>query len=591
MFKDRLDHLMDQLGATATAIAAAGDIDRTGVSRLRSGSRKPKPYSITTLKLLHAIRSYAEQEGKTAQLCSIIGCEKDLPAEELETALLEWIFEGDEEMLFGTEPDNKALYFNSFAKKLDAVMRLTDLTNSQLARTINVDASLISRFRTGARTPRTNLNLAILMGNYLFQRTRKLDKLAELSALSSIPVEEISEEKFLSWLCDYKKILDTNASSAEALFKSFDSYSSEARVHLPSFAEAAPNELLTDSRERYFGTEGLRDAVVRFLGNVVLSGEKELLLYSDQNMTWMTADLSFRLQWASLMSECVKKGVRIRIIHNIDRNMDEMNAAINSWLPLYMSGMIEPYYCRRKNDGRFSHTLFLCPGFACIHACHVIGTESHGLYYYDTAPEMLSLKEREYQKLLSKSNPLVQVNASQLHDFPNGGVSVISNNLSIATMSEELVHTFNSHFLHEIWKWQNAVLHSTLRNDYVIEYFPIAKNYRLCENKLPVEKTKGTENLFYSSEQYAMHLKNILALSEKYPHYHPILIPNAMFYHIKIMIGHDSVLVCRTDAPYQTFRFVQTDMRTAFLSYVNKLTELYSIQKDNAQSLLRQYLD
>ena len=123
----------------------------------------------------------------------------------------------------------------------------------------------------------------------------------------------------------------------------------------------------------------------------------------------MTTDPSFRKRWAVLMGACVKSGTRIRIIHNIRRDLDEMSEAIINWMPLYMSGMIESYYCTRPEKSRFSHTLFLDPGRYCIAASHVAGTESGGIYHFYTEEEELSSCRAQFDALLSISKPLVSM--------------------------------------------------------------------------------------------------------------------------------------------------------------------------------------
>ena len=56
-----------------------------------------------------------------------------------------------------------------------------------------------------------------------------------------------------------------------------------------------------------------------------------------------------------------------------------MLKGIKSWLPLYFSGSIDPYVCTLRRDSRFSHTLFLCPGQACIASSVVAGREKQAL--------------------------------------------------------------------------------------------------------------------------------------------------------------------------------------------------------------------
>ena len=68
---------------------------------------------------------------------------------------------------------------------------------------------------------------------------------------------------------------------------------------------------------------------------IALAKEKDLYLFSDQNIDWITADKAFQQKWMSLMIQCVTSGVKIHIIHNIERNLTEIGEAIRSWLPLY----------------------------------------------------------------------------------------------------------------------------------------------------------------------------------------------------------------------------------------------------------------
>lgn len=39
-----------------------------------------------------------------------------------------------------------------------------------------------------------------------------------------------------------------------------------------------------------------------------------------------------------------EKGLKLRIIHNIDRSLSEMMLGLESFIPMYMTGQIEPYY-------------------------------------------------------------------------------------------------------------------------------------------------------------------------------------------------------------------------------------------------------
>ena len=356
VFKDKLNLLMETLDASGTQIAAFAGFDRSNISHFRRGSKTPKPSGRTARKLVLGLCRYAESKGMKETLCSIAGTSPDLSEDVLCRELSGWLFEGlldpaaDKNSAGGT---GRVIAFQSFADRLDAAMTLASLSNIRLSQMICVDASLISRYRSGERSPRSNPDLAAQISEILWQRIQKNEKMPELLQLMHTPGGEVSENEFANWLCQFDTPIDSGASSAEKLLKKFDSYSAE--------------------------------------------------------ISFPTGDQEFLMKWAALMSACVKNGVRIRIIHNIDRNLQEMSDAITSWLPLYMSGMIESFYSRKKNDGKFTHTLFLCPGYACINAWHVAGAEACGIYHYDTDPKILSFLESSFQELLAFSLPLVRI--------------------------------------------------------------------------------------------------------------------------------------------------------------------------------------
>ena len=58
----------------------------------------------------------------------------------------------------------------NFSVKLNALMDLTGTTNSQLAKALNVDPSLVCRWRKNTRSPLNNYNIMISLGNYFSQK-------------------------------------------------------------------------------------------------------------------------------------------------------------------------------------------------------------------------------------------------------------------------------------------------------------------------------------------------------------------------------------------------------------------------------------
>ena len=586
MFAERLNRIFDELDASNARIAALSGFDRTNVSHLRRGAKTPGSKSPTIKKLTQGIFLYAERTDRLPAVCALIGIPAESSPDELREAMTEWLFENEEQAAGGrrSAARGERNRGSTFGRRLDAVMDMIELSNVRLSRLINVDASLISRYRSGMRTPKANPELAAGLCSVLWERVVKGGRENKLADLMNFPAEELDEVYFRNWMCRFDDQKESETSAAEDLLDAFDNYTAAALPALPPLSEAVPEKLLSDKRKIYLGTQGLRDAVLRFLGNTALSGGGELRLYSDEKMDWMVGDPSFRVRWAVLMSACVRNGVRIRIIHNIDRGMSEMNSAITSWLPLYMSGMIESFYLKHPGDRRFSHTIFLRPGEACIGAFHVIGTEKEGLYHYYTGEDELGACANEYRQLLSGARPLLRIPGTLATLPPESGEETagardgkalyyVRNTLSLATMPRETAESFGSEALMKAWEARQEEVVRTSPESVVNECAPIAADEALFSGSVPVEAIPGGEQLFYTPEQYAKHIGNILRFMEERPGYSFFPLPEAPFKRIRICLRKDLVNVIRTEEPFPVFQFRHPLMCGAFVAYAEKLME------------------
>lgn len=189
---------------------------------------------------------------------------------------------------------------------------------------------------------------------------------------ASIPdTDMLDAESFSHWL--YGLPEEDSTEFAQLLLNSLDSFT--PGQGLPAVTTDTADTLSVNIAERYWGTDGLRNAVVRFLTEAAENGG-ELLLYSDEPMDWMAGDREFFALWASLMVRCVKNGVRIKIIHNLDRNIKEMVAAISGWFPLYRT--------------------------------FPSGTGERRWYDYITDNERLNAMETAYHTMLSSASPFLK---------------------------------------------------------------------------------------------------------------------------------------------------------------------------------------
>lgn len=609
MFTQRLNELFGLLGASNVEVAYFAGVDRSSISRMRNGSRIPRPTGGAAAKLINGLFLCADEKNLTDKLISAVSCPvADQAPDEIRRYILLYLYEGYDDQT-ERERDNrkkeKKELFRSYGAKLDAAMNLAEISNVRLSRILHVDASAISRFRNGVRVPKANQQLAVDISDILFERIRERDHIAELLKLAGITADIADDkaecrERFRSWLCDFKT--DSSSELVEKLLDNIASFSADIKIPLPGFDEAAPDEILRSRENTYYGKEGLRAAVIRFLGNAVRGGAEELWLYSDQNMDWMTEDAGFRLSWMALMRECVMHGIRIRIVHNINRNTEEMINAINSWLPLYMSGMIESFYCTRQNDNRFSTTIFLCPGQACIWGVHTVGNEDKCLYRYDTDEKILAALKEDYKKLLEMSKQLVWIyNAPEEERniyVGDSGITAVGGTLSLATMPESVINSMiaraglderTRNAVISEWETKRLFFNEILTGGVIHECIVMAKRSDLSGGAVAADIKAA--DLMYTQEEYAQHIKSVIALSENNSNYRFIALPEEPFTNIGIVASENAVLITRLLAPQTTFVFFHPSMCEAFSWYTNSLKEQYRQDKITLRRRLESYLN
>ena len=608
IFSEKINRIFALLEVTLTEFARAAGCDKSNISRMASGARVPKNGGPAARRIVSAIYLCADEKDELDALCALIGCEDRSSAEKIKEKIMTWLCDGEKTALRPAEgQDSKAgkVPYRAFGERLDAVMELTGLSNIRLGRSLNTDPSYISRFRSGLRSPKANPKMMDDLCALLLDRAVEQGKTAALGKLTGMPAEALTDrENAFDWLYRWLFSAESGDSApfVEGLVDRIGSFSADIKKPPLSFEEAADSGILRETATAYYGVEGLRRAVIRFLGNIAERGERELFLYSDQNMDWMVSDPDFRAKWVTLMILCVAGGTRITVIHNVNRDLSEMEKAIESWLPLYPSGMIRAYWCKTRGGGRFSATMFLCPGYACISGCNVCGSEDEkGLYRFDTDPALLRAHEAFYGELLNRSGELAAVHSAEsvgrLGEADISSLSVITDTLSLATMPEEVIlsalkragagEAEKARVL-DLKKKRLSVLEFKEKKGFLHEYIPLPDDEDLFAGRVPMDIPGYA--LTYTPEEYAGHIRSIMAFSERCSRYRFCPLPEAAFADIRLLISDRAVAVVRLKAPFVTILFEHPDLCRAFVSYAERLREQYRPDRLTMKQTLERYL-
>lgn len=589
MLSERIATLYALLQCSNTDIARYASCSSGNISRLKSGCRVPKPQSRTIALFANGVYGYADYENMLPTLCELCGAE-DGTREALIPALVAWLYETDAVSLppHAAVPKSKRtkeLRRRAFGERLDRAMNVLTLTNGRLAALLNTDASLVSRYRSGVYSPHGNERMSERLTAILISLAKKHEKEAELAALCGAENGWLNAETLSAWL--YGVPEEDPSAFAQMLLRSLDAFAPGEGV-----PAAVPEIPPVEIAERYWGTPGLRQAVVRFLSDAAQEGG-ELLLYSDEPMDWMTGDREYFALWAALMMRCVRSGVHVRIIHNLDRGLKEMVAAISGWFPLYITGMIEPYVFSKERSARFCYTGFLRAGAACVHGMFPAGAGERRWYDYITDAERLNALEAEYQAMLSAATPFLKTYTSAtsaefraiFSDRP-GMQNYLVATPPVFTMPEGLLSRMLARAaipqerrdrLLAACRAQRERFLKTLETErvHLLLCLPDADTARRVDFSLGLVDLP----IVYTPDEYAEHIAAVQALVRDERNFHLTLLPAAPFRDIQLITTKDAVAVLRRRSPYAAFVFMHPALTQSAADYFSALIDQYAADR------------
>ena len=442
MLSDKINTILETMDVTISDVARAGGCTPSNLNRVKNGVRTPPESSPTIRFLVDGFMAIAGQRHMRGELISLCGADLKDSDEILRSKLIQWLYEDEPPYVRTYQKQNYEQSGSGsgektpsveFAKNLDELMKTAGISNRRLGHETGLDPSYISRLRRGERIPRYQSAYLIRICQAVLESMKADGKLEGLSGLTSLTPEELTGEDGIDglrrWLFGYGAV--TRYMAADELMGTIGSIDDMIRKaheqaaegfdieEILKKAETEDRGVSPESEEKYIGINGLRAAVTRFLTDMIRCGDKELLLYSDQSMEWM--DGEYRKVLTALMAELIRRDVMISAIHTVNRSLAELISAIEWWMPLYLSGRITSYYCMPSAGRRFSHTLFIRPGKACIAGTSVVGLERRAIYSYSEDAEVTGLAEEAFSRLLQDSSSLVDIEECSADTPEDGG--------------------------------------------------------------------------------------------------------------------------------------------------------------------------
>jgi len=480
----------------------------------------------------------------------------------------------------------------TFAEKLDLLMIISRTSNSLLARNISLDASFISRLRRGVRTPVENAGYIPAMARYFaricnseYQKAALSEAIKNSSKIKPHEAETL-ENLILQWLLE--KMPD-NSGSIDNFLQTVGGFQFK-RPAVAENAEAPTDPGSLKDVEIFYGAQGKRTAVLHFLSLIAQCPTPQtILLYSNEDLSWLSEDPAYFARWAALMLQVLKNGNRIKMIHTINRDFDEMLTGIKGWVPLYMTGSVEPYYCPKTRDGIFRRTLFIAPQTAAVTSSSVRDGIQNAANLLFTRPEAIAALQNEYQDFLSLCRPLMRIfnpfnpgnYLETLTEFEaeKGHTILRTNTLSNITMPVSIALRHTEHLakaaaesLLAYQSEKNSRFFDMLEDHCFTEILTLPELETILQGKavMGFSDMPGGIPAYYTPQEYKEHLENVIILLKSHNNYHVHLtdeeqLDGSMVY-VKEGVG---VLVGKTTYPSVVFAVNESNMTSAFWDYMN----------------------
>ena len=367
-FHEKLNEYIQTIPCTAKEVSDLSGLSAATLSRYRSGERVPEMRFPAFSQLCSAIAVLAERKGLSGITCDSVQ-NSFLSCSNLVTV------------------DREQLRYN-----FNTLISLLNINLARLGQYTNYDTSTVFRFRSGSRQIAEPERFAAAIAGYIAKEMDSASEKAVLAELFGCTVESLADpsirvQKLQVYLLEAQGKREDSITHFLAKLDAFDLNEYIKAIHFDELKlpPAMPFHLPTS--KTYFGIHDMMESELDFLKATVLSRSMEpVIMYSDMPMSEMAKDAEFPKKWMFGMAMMLKKGLHLHQIHNLDRSFDEMMLGLESWIPMYMTGQISPYYLKGVQNNIFLHFLKVS-GAAALSGEAISGFHGDGKYYLTKSKE------------------------------------------------------------------------------------------------------------------------------------------------------------------------------------------------------------
>ncbi len=518
-FKNILNKYLEELNCTPKQLSEESGISQTVISRYRKGERTPAKGSEQINKIAEALINIAKKSNQTKYTFDQI-------FNELNSTI-----------------DVDAFAYNVFSNNLNTLINSLNVNTNEMAKYIVFDASHISRIRYGKAKPSNPIEFSTKVCNFIFSRYKSPDDIKNLSIILNCKKSDLTDNKYCNtlfyWLTSEKKPPENQIAD---FLNNLDTFNLDDYIKAIKFNELKVPSIpfYKGKTKHYYGIEEMKQGELNFFKATVLAKSKEnIFMCSDMPMEDMAEDTDFGKKWMFAIAMCLKKGLHLNIIHNLDRPFNEMMLGLESWIPIYMTGQVTPYYLNEVKNSIYHHLNYVS-GVAALTGECIKNSHNKGMYYLTTKKNEKLYYQNKANLILKKAKPLMEIykeenkNAYQL--FLEKDAKILGDrkrflsSLPLFTISEELLLDILKRnnlpkeditkiikYKNEETKYINSILKNSNINDYIYELNK--EEFTNDPPSLSLNNLFYNKNIIYTYEEYQKHLKTTQQFAKNYHNY------------------------------------------------------------------------
>ena len=575
-FSDKLNEYIDLIGCTNKQLSDITGIAPPIISGYRKGNRIPKYDSDQFKKLVSGIVTLSKEK-------KIDTITKDNVKNDL-----------------GNFLKKENINFDLFNTNFNILIETFKINLSDLAKYLGFDSSYVSKIKNGIRKPLIISDFAngvckFIINNYLDTNNELIKDLIKCDDKDFKDADIITDKLYYWFTHNVNK--NNNDYNVDNFIKKLDNFDLNDYIKSIKFDKLFTPTFprLKTKSQIYYGLDGYKYAQLEVLKqSAFFKSKDDIFWYSNMPMIEASKDLKFTKKYMLYLAFILKKGIRLNIIHDLDRPFKELMLGLEGWIPLYMTGQISPYYF--KNNSNYLYSIIECvSGNAILHGECVTGNLDKCKLLVSTKKDDINYYRETSNLLLKKASPLMNIYTSEKKKeflkISNAYLNIknkrknILLNLPCYTISDELLNKILDHNnvskndrnnIYELIKNEKNNISNILSNTTIVDEIKILSEDEFNTNPcfLDLSKYYYDNKIIYNYDEYLEHIELIKKFKKDYKNYNYKINNKNVFNNINIfVIDNKQVIISKVNNPITNFVIYHPMLINAIQNFVAPINE------------------